>query len=673
MTEPGFAIRLTNLAGARIRQGLAPLAAAAMLAGLAPPGEARVVKFEILSVESPAFEGREFGDAGRYEKLVARATLAVDPAQARNAGIVDLGLAPRNPAGEVEFTADVEILKPVDIARTNGRLFYDVLNRGGKLGLVLMNDAPQANNPRTAAQAGNGFLMREGYTIVWSAWQGDVPAGGDRMLLSVPVVPGVTGTSREEFIFENNANPMTVNLTYPAAEPALGTLTVRQREGDTRATSPGLGYRYVSPTQIEITRPAGFDAGAIYEFIYQAKNPKVMGLGFAATRDIVSFLRYEASAPQGGVNPFAPHGRSVMPVALALGISQSGRFLRDLLYQGFNEDEAGRVVFDGLIPHIAGSRKTFVNDRFAQPGRYSRQHEDHLYPGDQFPFTYGVLSDHLTGRTDGILKRCLAAGNCPRIMHTDTSTEIWQGRASLVVTDTAGNDIALPENVRAYLLSGLPHFVPANATAGPTPVCEQLTNPLHAGPAMRAVLRALDEWVVHGTPPPDSRFPSRAEGTWVSLEASRFPAIPNLTTTGAFNSLRVADHAQAPPALGATYPVFVTRVDESGHDVAGIRLPPVEVPVATFLGWNPRRQGFARGQLCSLTGSAIALPETREQREAANDPRPSLVERYPDHETFLRAVHAAAERLFRQRFLLEEDAYRYIDAAREIEVGKPKN
>jgi hypothetical protein len=651
-----------------LRKILAALSAV-LLSAAADPAEAKVVRLEVVATESPAFEGREFGPVGRYEKIVARAHLAVDPADPHNAGIVDLRLAPRNARGLVEFTADLTILKPVDLARGNGRLFYDVLNRGNKIGLILMNDAPGQNDPKAAADAGNGFLMRQGYTVVWSGWQGDVPAGAGRMLFRIPTVPGVTGVSREEFIFDHSRNPVTVDLTYPAADqdPAKAALTVRGREGDVRQKPEGLKFKFLAADKVEIERPQGFDAGAIYEFIYTAKDPKPMGLGFAATRDIVSFLRYEAEG-----NPLTVGGRPGVQHALALGISQSGRFLRDLLYQGFNVDEADRRVFDGLIPHIAGSRKTFVNYRFAQPGRYSRQHEDHLYPGDQFPFAYTVATDPISGRTDGVLSRCLAAGNCPKIVHTDTSTEVFQGRVGMNTTAPAGHPFELPNNVRAYLLAGVPHFNQIAAKPGEAPACKQLTNPLHAGAPMRALLVALDRWVSDGTPPPTGRYPSLANGGLVPADPAqtKFPAIPGVAYAGVVNALHLVSQTQAPPQTGKAYPNLIAKVDGDGHEITAIRLPAVEAPIATYLGWNTRKAGFSEGALCSLTGSYIPFAKTKAEREAKNDPRPSLEERYPSHSAYVTAVTKAAKRLEARGLMLDEDVRRSIDAAKASDIGK---
>jgi hypothetical protein len=641
--------------------------------------EAEVVRFEILEVESPTFEGREFGSVGRYEKIVARAFLEVDPTDQHNASIVDLKLAPRNAAERVEFVADVVILKPIDLANGNSRIFYEVVNRGRKRSLGLINDARLTNDPTTAADAGNGYLMREGYTVVWSGWQWDVPPGEGRIRLEVPVLRGITGTNRDEFIFGHDYNPFVANLSYPAADldPAKATLTVRQNERDPRVTPSDLSFEYfivaragvttTSPDQIVIHRPSDFDRGAIYEFTYPARDPVVMGLAFASTRDVVSFLRRENSDPAGNPNPLAPNGRPAIRYAYAFGRSQSGRFLRDLLYQGFNEDEKGQMVFEGIIPHVAGSRKMFTNYRWAQPSRYSRQHEDHLQPGDQFPFTYGVLTDPLTGNRDGILARCLEAQNCPKVMHTDTSTEFWQARSSLVVTDSTGADIELPANVRAYLIAGAPHVNSIDAVPGPTAYCQQSRNPLHVGASMRALLHALDRWVSEGVKPPDSRFPSRAEGTLGTpdLVGMNFPSIPNLTYIGRVNGLRVTDYSVRPPKEGKAYPVFVPKVDADGHDVPGIRMPSVEVPRATYLGWNHRREGFAEGALCSNTGSYIPLAQTRAEREALGDTRLSIEERYPTPEVFVDEVTEATNRLMEDRLLLEEDAKRIVERAKQ--------
>ena len=363
--------------------------------------------------------------------------------------------------------------------------------------------------------------------MVWSGWQGDVPPGNDRLTARFPIIPGITGMVREEFIAENTGLLGDTNiqelseerfvgtLVYPVADPNGATLTVRQREADPRVTPAGLAWRLVDDRHVEITRPTapGFDRGAIYEFIYRARDPIVMGIGFAAIRDIVSFLRHETKD-----NPLAPQGRPRIRRALGFGISQSGRVLRDLVHLGFNQDLAGRQVFDGILPVVAGSRRTCVNWQFAQAGRYSRQHEDHSYGDDQFPFSYPTLTDPISGRTGGILQRARDAGVCPKVLHLDTESDFWQARSSLIATDPSGADIAMPEEVRIYTASGVPHapFRPLTK-----PVMQLPGNPLGYGAFMRALLVALFEWVEHGTAPPDSRFPSRAAGTLVPLAEAR--------------------------------------------------------------------------------------------------------------------------------------------------------
>jgi hypothetical protein len=487
-----------------MRTWLAALSLITGLFGLVTDTSAKVVKFEIVRIE-PAFEGRVFGTVGTYDRIIARATVALSPTDPHNTIIVDLDRAPRNAQGLVEAMADVEILRPTNAANGNRRLLYDVVNRGNQRALTYLNDAPAGNDFSKAAAAGNGFLMNRGYTVVISGWQGDLGPRAAWKTISVPVVPNVTGFSREEFIFDHTRNPAVATLTYPAADldPSKVRLTVRQRETDPRVTPADLGFTFEGPDKISIKRPAGFDAGAIYELVYTAKDPKVMGMGFAATRDIVSFLRRDAADATGTANPVA--GR--IDYAVSMGVSQSGRFLHDFLYLGFNEDEAGRSVFDGLIPHVAAGKRMFTNYRFAQPGRNMQEHGETLYPGTGFPFSYPVTTDPVTGRTDGWLARCLAAKNCPKIIQTDTDLEFYQSFGSLVATDTKGEPLAMPDNVRLYYLASLQHASTATTKSGMNPLCTYPTNPLYAGPVLRALVVALEGWTADGTAPPASRYP----------------------------------------------------------------------------------------------------------------------------------------------------------------------
>ncbi|HXL33053.1 MAG TPA: alpha/beta hydrolase domain-containing protein [Bradyrhizobium sp.] len=640
-----------------MRQLRSAIALIAGIIGLTGPSTAKVIKFEIVYVESPTFEGRSFGAVGTYDRIVARATVAVSPDDPHNTIIVDLDRAPRNAQGWIEAVTDVEILRPTDAANGNRRLFYEALNRGNKLSLALFNDSPvPVNDLAKTADAGNGFLMSSGYTIVWSGWQGDVAPGGGRMTFSPPVVPDITGLAREDFIFDHMDNPASATLNYPTADldPAHAKLSVRQREADPRATPAGLEARFEGPTRISIQRPQGFDAGAIYEFIYTAKDPKVMGLGFAATRDIVSFLRNETADAVGTANPLA--GR--IDRAIGFGASQSGRYLQDYLYLGFNADEAGRTVFEGLMPHISGGKKTFTNYRFSQPGRSPYQHADMLYPGADFPFTYPVITDTLTGKSDGFLARCLAAGNCPKIIKTDSEIEFYQQRASLVVTDTEGNALAMPDNVRLFLLSNLQHFALAGTRSEMTKTCAFPTNPLNAGPPARALLVALDDWISNGTLPPASRYPSRGDGTLVppTIEDVGFPHIPGFAYTSRMARPTLIKSDEMPPSKGAAYPVFVPKTDADGRDIAGLHLPTLGAPSATHTGWNLRKAGFGEGELCDNNGAMIPFAATREERLKNNDPRLSMAERYPNEGDHAAAIAKAARQLVQDRLLLEDDA-----------------
>lgn len=636
----------------RVLQGLA---FAISVVGSSHSVDAKLIKFEVLRTESPTFEGRTFPPVGTYDRIIARATIAVPPDDPHNSVIVDIDHAPRNAHGLVEAVSDVEILRPTIATNANRRLFYEVVNRGNKLGLALFNDTGVINDLAKAADAGNGFLMSRGYTIVWSGWQGDTAAVGGRLTFSPPIVPQVTGLSREEFVFDHLENPAVATLSYPASDldPAQVKLTVRERESDPRTAPNDLSLKFEDSKRVAISRPAGFDAGAIYEIIYLAKDPKVMGVGFAATRDIVSFLRYEKADEEGTPNLLAGQ----VDRAIAFGASQSGRYLHDFLYLGFNADEAGRTVFEGLMPHIAGGKKTFTNYRFSQPGRSPYQHADTVYPGSEFPFTYPVITDTITGRTDGVLARCLAAGNCPKIIKTDSEIEFYQQRASLVATDTQGNGLAMPDNVRLFLISNLQHFALANDRSALARTCMFPTNPLHAGPPARALLVALDAWITDGTLPPQSRYPSRDDATLVPPTAAAvgFPQIPGVRYSGQMTRATVIDFDKMPPVKGAAYPVFVPKTDADGRDIAGVHLPTLAAPIATHTGWNFRKSGFAEGELCDNNGSMFPFAATREERVKNNDPRLSLAERYPREGDRAAAVSKSAKQLVQDRLLLEQD------------------
>ncbi|MEZ5652960.1 MAG: alpha/beta hydrolase domain-containing protein [Burkholderiaceae bacterium] len=611
-----------------------------------PTAEARVTAFTIDSTQS-AYEGRSFGATGAYEEVRGRARFAIKADDPANAPIVDLDKAPRNARGEIEFSTEVLILRPVDAGKAAGKIFYEVPNRGRNLSIALFNDGPVNPDVSKAGNAGNGFLFDQGYTIVLSGWQPDLP--GKLLDIDVPVAAGTTGPSREEFVFDDDKRVSKATLSYPAADldPAKATLTVRVREQDERNAVEGMSWKYLDESSIEITRPDNLPAGAIYEFIYPARDSRLTGLGFAATRDLLSFLR--GSSGHDTASPIGP-----VKQVLGVGISQSGRFARDFVYQGFNADEQGHRVFDGLIAHIAGSRKTFTNYRFAQPGRYSRQHEDHSYPGDQFPFAYATTTDPLTGRTDGILERCQATSSCPRIMHTDTDTEFWQARAALVGTDVQGQPIATPENVRLYYLAGAQHFTVAGAPIKADKQCVFDNNYFHVGAVMRGLLAGLDAWVAGDAMPPVSRFPNRVGTTLVEPEHWDPVAIPRLAYRATTNRLAVMDHSTMPPTAGKFYPAWVPASDISGNAVDGIKMPRTAVPLGTHMGWNLRKKGFAEGDLCSLSGSYIPFARQAANRPA-DDGRPAIDQLFKGRADYVGRIEAAINALHGERLILARD------------------
>ena len=626
----------------------------AVVACLLAPGSglAQITAFDLDVVESPALGGGSFGDVGQYELLRGTVAGEVDPADPRHQHIVNLANAPRNAAGRVEYRATVEVYRPIDMARWNRALYHTVSNRGG-------------------AGAAEPALLERGFAFVRVGWQGDLVPTESNIVAYLPVATNpdgssIVGPALEEFIFNDAESVSRRWLTYPAAslEPRGGMLSVRATQDAERKRPDDLQWRYVSDTEIEIDRPAGFDGGAIYEFIYEAKDPIVLGIGFAAMRDAISFLRYEAADRDGNPNPLAEHGLPTK--AISLGISQSGRMQRDFLYQGFNEDVAGRIVFDGMHPNIAGSRKTFTNYQFGQPGRWQKQHEDHVYPGDQFPFTYATLTDPLSGRTDGLQERCNVSNTCPKIVHSDGEAELWQARSSLVVTDPEGGHIDLPDNVRVYLLSGTQHGGgPGVHTRTPSQgMCQNLSNPLALAQTRAALSVALYEWVANGVEPPPSRFPTVAGGGLVSANELGFPDIPGVTSSGSYNPLHLADHRSLPPMYGDAYPVLVGRIDDDGNMVDGVRHPNLAAPVGTYTGWNLRRAGFGEGGQCAGTGSFIPFAATESARADSGDPRASLEARYPDHAAYIQAVSEAADALVGERLLLAADADVIVELAR---------
>lgn len=678
---------------------------------------ARIVRVEITRTEA-AFDGRSFGAVGPYERLIGKAHGAVDPRAAANRMIQDIQLAPRNAAGLVEYVADIEILRPRDAAKGNGVLLVEVVNRGNKLVLRNLNAGIPANGADMNAvkSAGDGFLMEQGYTIIWFGWQADLMAGNNRIRLQAPVArnpdgSAITGIVRSEMVV--NAPTRTLPLsagfftalthtpyatastsnTTPFADGFLPTLTVRAKENAPRVAIPPADWSFgacpenqpATTSDTQICLPAGFQPGRLYELIYRAKDPIVLGLGFAALRDVGSFFKFERRDDAGNANPVFRRGQR----AVTIGTSQSGRFIRSYLHLGFNRDERGRVAFDGAMPHIGGGLMP-LNVRFGHPGRAWGDQIDHLYQAYDFPFHYAAMRDPITGRTQGILDRCAANGTCPKIFHVATSLEIWEGRQSLGLTDPLGRrDVPDPVNVRSFILASTQHS-PANPplpTAAPFGSCVQQSNPNPHTWAMRALLTELVAWVKDGRAPPASVVPRIADGTLVAPNQVRIPAIPAnaygnvqrpaLRYLANHNPLQVLDFGPdyragdssgvisvEPPRQGVqSYGILVPQADADGMDIGGVRSVYQQAPIGSYMAWNVGRRDRFEDGFCLFQGAFIPFAATRAEREATGDPRPSIEERYPNREAYVAAVRKATEALVAQRTMLPADAAHLIRQA----------
>ncbi len=625
---------------------------------------------------SVVLSGHAFGDAGAYEKVAGVLRFGVDPTHPANQAITDLALAPRNDAGLVESWADFYVLKPVDPARGNRRLLLDVPNRGRKVALGLFNSAIRVPDPTTAEDFGNGFLLRHGYTVAWCGWQHDVPRQDGLQALTVPVARGGNGPLGGPVLCEWRPSsrvaslPMadryhiaqpTADLTDPAAR-----LTVREHAGGSAVAIARTAWRFADRTHIALD--GGFEPGQIYELVYRAENPPIVGLGLLAVRDAAAWLR---SSPASAGNPCA----GGLERAYVIGVSQTGRFLRHLLYLGLNEDEAGRKVFDGVFVHIAGGRRGEFNQRFGQPSLNAT-----ASVGSQFPFTDTAAVDPVTGERGAQLARLEARGTLPKIVAVNTAAEYWRGDASLVHADVeATRDVAPHGQTRVYLFAGCQHtpgtVPPPDADPNTGSRGRHMFNVVDYAPLMRAALTNLDRWVSAGVEPPPSSVPRLADGTGVPAEATRkqFAPIPGVRFPDRVERPRRLDFGpevsrgilhELPPKIGAPFVTFVPAVDDDGNDIPGIRAVELGAPLATFTGWNPRHpdQG-APGDLMSMMGSTLPFAVTRAAREASGDPRPSIEERYASRAAYLARAREAAVRLVAERHMLAEDVDAVVERA----------
>jgi Alpha/beta hydrolase domain len=662
--------------------------------------EARVVRF-VVEQTRPLADGMSFGSAGAYERLDGTAYFEVDPKDPLNAVIVNLDKVPRNARGMVEFASPFVILKPVDMAKGNHKLFYAINNRGNQQAISYFNFGRGGNNPLTAADVGDGFLMRLGYTIVDAGWEGDLVSGNGRLVPRFPIArqpdgDAIVATVRIEYSDRTIPEKGTFTLplegaanfkAYPAADTntSHATLTVRDSVSGPKTAVPAdqwafgtcpTGKASLAANDTNICVFDGFRADRLYELIYAAKDPIVMGLAYAVTRDIGSFLRYETKDAGGNPNPLTGITR-----IYSFGGSQSGEYQREFLYLGFNEDEAHRKVQDALWVHKSGTHRLFANVEFADPNTYALEDDRHDFLGTSYPpFTFAVTTDPVSKIRDGLAKR---RETDPFVFQTDTESEFWEMKDSLNVVDGRGNAVPVPNNVRLYLLSSLQHGGnnPPRSFPGDSGTCENPTNPVYHGPTLRALLIALDAWADKGVKPPDNNYPTLQAGTLVSIDEARrvFPKIPGVNFPMMVNSVELLDFGpsfkpeggrltELPPKIGARYNVYVPKPNEDGLDVAGVRPLEIRVPIGTHTGWNVRKKEFRGPNLCELAGSFIPFAVTQEQRTAAGDPRKSLQERYGSHDGYVRAVRDAAQSLVAERFLLEQDAARYVKEAESSTV-----
>ncbi len=643
---------------------------------------AKVVRVEIVSRED-ILNGRDFGAFGPYEKIVGRVYFAFDPANPMNARIVDLDRAPRNAAGLVEAWADFVVLRPKRAVPGGGVALLEVSNRGGKASLSYFNGAARSLDPVDPEHFGDGLLMRLGLTVIWVGWQHDVPVREGLLRLHVPIASGADGRALEGLVRADwvvDAPTLTLHIghrdhvAYPVMEPLHpdNVLTVRDGRLAPRRVVPRSEWgfaRAVGDTVVadptHIYMESGFQAGKIYELVYRAQDPKVVGLGLAAVRDMISYSKYDPSSP--------------FPVrqGIAIGISQTGRFLRHFLYQGFNTDEQSRKAFDGLMIHTAGAGRGSFNHRFAQPSRDAHRYSAFFYPTDIFPFSSRTQTDPVTGATDGLFAHQHDDANLPFVFYTNTGYEYWGRAAGLITTTVDGQrDIEFFPNERFYHLASGQHFV----GRFPPPDQSRLPgshayrgNPLDFLVTMRALLTRMVEWVRDGAEPPPSAYPRIDAETLVRLDAVNFPAVPGVTLPSVAHQAYRADYGPRwaegiidyqPPKLGPAFPTLVPQVDMFGNELGGVESVEILAPLATYTPWN-LRTGFPGGteELTDFLGTYIPLPETESQREAAGDPRPSIASLYSGKQEYLELAERAARSLVERGTLLEEDVARVVQRA----------
>jgi len=633
---------------------------------------ARVVRVEIASRQDAA-NGKTFGNAGTYERITGRIVFSVAVANPHNHAIVDLENAVNLKQGEVEFSADFMALRPKDASKGNGSLLLEIPNRGRGRIVALMDNGDWD----AAGDGGDGWLLRNGYSVMSLGWQWDADGEGAlRLYAPVAKENGKTigGLLRgdlmpakvmEEIPLGHLIMGKIGGSEYPVADPddAQNVLTVRDTREAKRTVIPRSEWQFAHSVDGRIEKSdryihltGGFQPGRIYEYVYVVSDPVVEGLGFAAVRDLAAYAKHA--------------GEALVPASRVYGegISQNGRFLRDFLYQGFNADEEGRMALDGVLAHVAGAGRGGFNVRFGQPSRDAQPTSSIFFPTDVFPFTDLPETDPLTGDKGGLLDRAAADKVVPRIFLSHTSYEYWGRAASLIhTTADAQRDAEISPNVRIYYFTGLQHF------SGPFPPArgagdlrgQQPQSPLPIRYFWRAMLTNMDAWVRSGTAPPESNYPKIADRTLVPLSEWVFPAIPEVNKPREANVAYRLDFgpewkhgviSRQPPQVGETFPVLVPQVDSDGNERAGIHLPEITVPVATYTGWNMRDASIgAPEQRVPFEGCYLPFPKNAAEQQKTGDPRASIAERYTSREDYLDRYGKAVDLLVKQRWVLPED------------------
>jgi hypothetical protein len=657
--------------------------------------EARVVRF-VVEDRQPYAGGEQFGNSGSFERLIGTAYMEVDPADPLNAIIVNLDKAPKNARGMVEFSAPFWIIKPVDMARGNRKIWYAINNRGNS------ELVPRAN--AAAVSATVALRLELGFSLVDAGWHGDGIPNPNQLFPTFPIATQpdgspIVGPLRLEHLPTVDQFTRRLIVTpwkpYEAADTDTthSSLTVRDRQDapKTRIASDRWAFGVCPTGQASLVLTTtdlclfdGFQANKMYELIYPAKDPIVMGLAHAVTRDVGSFLRYQTHDDLGNPNPLAASAAEVgIRRAYSSGVSSTGMYEREWIYLGFNEDEQHRKVFDGVTIYTAGAHRLFANVQFAHPTFYSRQDANQDYTSNAYPpFTFAVITDPISGNIDGILKR---PATDPLVMQIDGGLEMWQWKASLNVVDGLGRPVPIPDNARLYLLEGSTHVgigqgvLSAQLDAGPPGVCQygtQRGSPFNA--THRALVVAMDEWADQGIPAPKSNFPGLGKLVTLAEYRAIFPMIPGVQPTILMNELNFLFFGPnfdstggleevLPPEKLDSYRIFQTRIDNDGNPIAGVGQMEVRVPLGTNMGWNVRVAPRAP-DLCGLTGSYAPFATTRAERLANGDSRLSLEERYKSHAGFVMAVEKAAKHLVKERFMLPQDAQSYIEAAQASQV-----